>query len=233
MSGSPGWPIGSEAPFDDDGTDELLRRARTGDKAALSRLVQNNREWVESRVRQNMANLRHLTHTSDIVQELMLKLLASRRPPLAVNTAQLRAYLSRAIRNLLSTKAGQALTSLQRMPQVLDIMEHIAEVDARGPQPFASILVAEEHGHVLNALLLLPGRDQDLIVGRHKHSLSWRDLGLRLGMSADHARIECNRAVVRLREKLRQISRPDYVWPTDDATDGRPADAPGGEAMSE
>lgn len=207
--------VSGEDTSGDDRTSGLLELARAGDKAALSALVERDRAWVEGRVRRNISNLKSVIHTSDVIQEVMVKLLRSNRPPRAVNRAQLRAYLATVIHRLLATKAGRSLRALLRRPAVLTIVEHIEDVAPGAHQ------TAEDKEHlelVERALSLLSGRDQDLIRLRRK-GLSFAEIGVELGISEDNARIGHGRALLRLAEKVKQISRPDFQWPSDDSPD--------------
>ncbi len=223
---------GKSAPAgDDDRTAELLRRSRAGDKDALSELVLRDLEWVEGRVRGNMANLRHFVRTSDVVQELFVRLLAAGTPPESVNMAQLRAYLAEAIRNLLCTQAGKSVVGKKPGAPLLTIMDHIE--DGRSAAPYAEALFADEHERVKRALALLRGREQDLIRGRTMRGASFAVLGTAFGLSEDAARMAYKRALNRLRAKLAEISQDAYEWPTDypkTGDDENGQDGKGGQA---
>lgn len=211
----------------DDRTAELLRRARAGDKQALGELVLRDLPWVEARVRGNMANVRHFLRTSDVVQELFVRLLASGTPPESVNMAQLRAYLAEAIRNLLCTQAGKSIVGKKPSSPLLTIMDHIE--DDRCAAPYAEALFADEHERVKRALALLRGRDQDLIRGRIMRGSSFAVLGKAFDMSEDAARMACKRALDRLRAKLKEIYQDAYEWPTDYPNTGDDEDGQDGE----
>jgi RNA polymerase sigma-70 factor (ECF subfamily) len=190
-----------------DCTTLLLQQWHRGSRTALDELLRRNLPWLMRRVHRSLGErLRRKTETADIVQEAALDLLEY-GPRFALSSeAQLRALLGRIAENVLRGqhdwfRARRRSVDRERRlaPASLDGLAAYCTAD----QPSEVAERRETGAWVQRAVELLAPRDRDALYLRHWHGLSFRELGERLGITEDSARMRFTRALRRLGDTLR------------------------------
>jgi RNA polymerase sigma-70 factor (ECF subfamily) len=186
-----------------DDTRVLLARWHDGDRAALLRLVERDREWIEGTVRARRGPLlRQFEETGDGVQELMLRVFDYAPRFLAANRQQFRSLVARMIGNVLVDQARK----LGRQPRPLSANETVAshsrlDLSAAGEvatTPDEAAARAEELGWMRLGLEFLGGEDRLLIQRRQFEELDFAAAGADLGLTPDAARMRFHRALLKL-----------------------------------
>jgi len=179
-------------------SDDLIVRAKRGDRSALSALFGRHvpilRRWAHGRLPRWA---RVFGDTADLVQEAVLNTIRRLDRFEARGEKALQGYLRLAVQN-----------------RILDL-SHRAEVRSRGgevtgdepdrvqPSPLALAITAEEQERYRAALTRLKKDDQTLIVGRLELGYTYDQLALIRGKSsADAARVALRRALARLVEEM-------------------------------
>jgi RNA polymerase sigma factor (sigma-70 family) len=197
----------------DDETERMLQRWHAGDRDALVRLVERDRDWIERRLRSRRgALLRRLEETGDGMQELMLRALDYAPRFQVANRAQFRALLGRMLGNLLVDRAR----CLGRQPPPMTVGEESASrahvvLTATGgiPAPVAAAAQAEELGWIRLGLEFLPQTERRLIRARSFEEQDFESAGAELGLSADAARMRFQRAMLKLAGIVQRLQRGD------------------------
>lgn len=194
-----------------DETVTLLQRWHDGDRAALLRLLDRDREWIEGNVRSRRGPLlREFEETGDGVQELMLRAMQYAPRFLVANRGQFRALVARMIRHLLVDRSRSA----RRAPRPLTV----SETDATGARlnltadeavtpPAQAAARSEELGWMRLGLEFLPAEERRLIKLRTFEELDFAGVGRELAVPANTARMRFNRGLLRLAgiiERLKQ-----------------------------
>ena len=185
-----------------DSTEDLVIKARVGDRSAENEIVRRNlprlRRFAHGRL---PARLRNGCDTEDIVQDSMLKTL--RRLP-TFDTTQpggLQAYLRTAIQNRVRDEYRRRPTH--------GSSEGLTELVDKGPSPFDRAReqeVAERQQAVLS--LLRPG-DRALLVARIDMGYNYEQLARLFGKPTPNAaRVALHRALRRAIEAASTLSTP-------------------------
>lgn len=174
----------------------LLDRSRTGDRAALGRLIVRClpalTRWAHGRLPQW---IRTIADTTDLVQDAALHTLRQTRTLDLRSRHALAAYLREAVHNRIRDE--------HRRIARRGVHDTVAEtfVD-RGPSPFDRALTQEQDARYRSALARLSPRDAELIVAHVELDYTHAQLGCMTGRSPNAARMALERAVRRLAAQM-------------------------------
>jgi RNA polymerase sigma factor (sigma-70 family) len=197
-------------PVDDPATRELLRRARGGERSALEQLLLRNLDWLRDRIRRRLApQLRRELDSEDMLQDLVLDLLA--RPAIrnAKDEEHLRALLARAVDGDLIDRlrfSGRARRDRGR-EQRLNSGSGFG--DARPvdsvTRPSQNLLRDERIAWIRIAMEKLDADERRILTWRVWEQRSFQAIGELLGVAEDAARMRCNRALARLAREVERL----------------------------
>ncbi len=195
-------------------TAELLLRWAQGDQTAIAVLVQQDATWIEAHVRRRLgAQLRQRVDTQDIVQNTLLTVLQTGPRFVCSERAHLRALLGRMVENAICAQANHATAGKRDMRReatgrVQGESGSVLLLDAKSAsitQPGAAAERSEIRDWVRLALELLEADDRNVIMWREYEELSFAEVGARLGVAEDAARMRYARALPRLAKKLKVL----------------------------
>lgn len=190
----------------------LLRPAGDGDAAAIGELVTREMPWIQGQVRRRLGTLlRGKGQTEDYAQSCLVQILRyGPRLPLH-DRAQFRALCGRIIENRLRDKVDWLRAKKREIarerPLPEDSVLRLDPTYSSVPTP-SKLADREEHIRwVRLALDVLAPKDHDVILLRDWEGLSFTEVGDRLGVKEDAARMRYKRAVDRLRDVIVRLQR--------------------------
>ena len=188
----------------------LLQRCRDGDEGALGELVQRQMDWLHGYVRQRLgAHLRAHDESIDFVQHALADLLASDDTIRLDDEGGLRALLARIVDNDLRDRHKW----LQRDKRNPDREERDASDSMLGDawkevtSPSLAAERRETSEWMQRALDALTPDDREVIHLHEWEKLSHQEIGTRLGISTDAARVRFQRALPKLALKVAELRR--------------------------
>ena len=194
-----------------DRSEELVRRAKAGDRAALDCLVAlwlpRLRRWARGRLPRCA---RDLGDTSDMVQEVMLNTVKSLSTFDDRGEGAFYAYVRRAVLNRICDEVRRAA----RKPLHTGLTRDL--VDA-GASPLERAVGVELLERYEAALLNVKSSDRDLIIASVDLGVSYKELAEALGKpSANAARMALERALIRLACEMARLADPSRRTDIDD-----------------
>ncbi len=186
-------------------TYDLLRRWRSGDASALGELLQRDLPWIRSHVQRRLGpELRRKAETGDIVQEAMVHILEDGPRFVLSDNQQFRALIAAIVENVLRY---QHRAHHQQRRDVLREQSPPSTgiLDLDGTSPSQAAMRGEDTAWLELGLELLDPSDRDVIVWRQWDGLAFAEVGQRLGISTDHARIRFHRALAKLGPLMRKL----------------------------
>lgn len=193
MSASPG-------PRDDGETSiELLARVRTGDHAALERLLRRHvpalRRWASGRLPRWA---RDIAETEDLVQDAVIRSVRRLDTFEVRHDGALQAYLRQAVLNRIRDECRR----VGNRPRVHALDDGVPD---SGLSPLESAIGREGVARYEAALQQLRDEDRQAVIGRVELGYSYQELAVILQKpSPDAARVAVSRALVKLAEVLRR-----------------------------
>ena len=204
-------------------TKALLERSWSGDSAAVEALIQQNHDWLWRYVRRRMGqDLRRFETSEDVVQDVLRKLI--QRGPRFVprNEEDFRRLVATIVINRLTDRHDwvHAARRDRRQEEQADARDwtHVGFAAPSKDAPSRVVAREEEQALLDLAMELMDPEDAYLIRLRNWEDLSWKDVGARLAIDANTARMRFSRAVVRLGEMTRRISTGDVSHLAPDAS---------------
>ncbi|MCB9878167.1 MAG: sigma-70 family RNA polymerase sigma factor [Planctomycetes bacterium] len=194
-------------------TRELLLRWHRGDQQAMADLVQQEAQFVAAEVRKRLGRLLRRHHdTQDIVQATLLQALRSAPRFLVSDRDKLRGLLVRMVENSLYVQANHQLRGkrdVRREVSMPEVGDTALELEPCSPVtgPDAAASRSETRDWVSLALELLDHEDRAVIVLRDYEELGFAEIGRRLGIAEDAARMRHRRARPKLAETLLRLRR--------------------------
>jgi RNA polymerase sigma-70 factor (ECF subfamily) len=193
-----------------DDTRQLLQRWHAGERAAIDALVARDLPWIVQFVHARLGPLlRARGETMDYVQSAVIDVLAYTPRFVTDDRDRFRGLLARIVENHLRDahdhhQAGRRNPARETpLPDdsVLDL-----DVGARpATEPGSRAARNEREAWVRLALELLPGEDRQVLLLRQWHELEFAQVGARLGLSEDAARMRFQRALPKLARKLEEL----------------------------
>ena len=173
--------------------DELLARARTGDRAALEELLATVAPAIHRFGRRMCKNA---ADADDVVQEAMINIAKS------LGDFEGRSSLSSWVFAITRSACARKRRGLKNQPPVSD--DAVKEEVDRAPNPETRAADRELSNVLSNALDALPDGYREVILLRDVEGLSAPETAISLGVSVDAVKSRLHRA----RESLRDLLRP-------------------------
>jgi RNA polymerase sigma-70 factor (ECF subfamily) len=193
-------------------TASLLRRWHDGDAQALGAILARDAGWIAEQVRRHMGPaLRGAEETQDIVQDAILRVLRGGPRFVVADARHFRALLARIVVNLLRDRArwrdaGRRALGHERLAGPATLLD--LDAGSRTTQdPAVQLDRAERREWIRLALEFLEPEDRDVIVLRDWEERSFAEIGARLGLGDDGARMRYLRALPRLAEQVLELRR--------------------------
>lgn len=211
MNANPPGPEGIDV------TPGLLRQWNEGDVEALEKLLQLHGGWIRDRVRHRLGPaLRGKLESMDIVQDTFLEFLKSGPRFVVEDAGQFRTLMAKVLENRIRdrrdwfTAQCRAMAREERRRGQGDSSgsSNIADLSASGrssKRPDQQAAANEWQAMVRLAVMLLDPDDRDLIVMRQWQELPFEEIGQKLGIAPDAARMRFNRALPRLAAKVDEL----------------------------
>ncbi|MCB9920303.1 MAG: sigma-70 family RNA polymerase sigma factor [Planctomycetes bacterium] len=196
--------------MNDEHTYQLLERWHSGDEDALGRILERDLPWIRKRVEERCGDaLRRRIDDEDIVQEAMLEVLRYGPRFLMSDRDQFRGLMVRIIENVIRGQHDfhNALRRELAREKPLPAQTRIdLDPAARSvTRPSQALDRNEREACVRLALELLDREDRDILLLRQWKELSFVEVGERLGISENTARMRFNRALPKLARKVEQL----------------------------
>ena len=195
-----------------DQTRSLLLRWHAGDQDAMAELVRQDAGWIADKVRRRMGQLLRRRHdTQDIVQDTLLEVLKCGPRFVVSDRGQLRGLLATMVENVLRGQADhdQAQKRDVRREAQAPVEDrsvlYLDDVSGNVTHPSDAAAGNETRAWVRLALELLEPEDRNLILWREYQGLPFADIGARMGIDTDAARMRFSRALPRLAKKLEML----------------------------
>lgn len=193
-------------------TRTLLLRWYGGDAEALAALVQQDAGWIETHVRRRLGSLlRRRDDTQDIVQSTLVEVLRDGPRFVVSDRGHLRALLARMVENVLRGKASFHTADKRDVRRDVELRAAPSEtlldldVPAGATPPERAAERSETREWVRLALEFLDPADRDSIVWRDYDELPFAEIGQRLGVAEDAARMRYRRALPKLARALAEL----------------------------
>ena len=186
-------------------TIHLIRRARSGDRAALEELFRRHEEPLRRWARGRLPRwARQLSDTDDLVQDALLQTFKRFEEFEPRGPGALQAYLRQAVFNRLRDE----LRRTGRLPRGVDL-DGAADADtlltASQDSPLEQAIGRENLQRYVQALARLEPAEREAIIGRIEMGYTYQELAESVGKpTADAARKATQRALIRLAEEMRR-----------------------------
>lgn len=197
-----------------DETRRLLEGWHGGDQGALARLLDRNLGWIRARVEKRMGPLlRAKGGATDYVQDAMVEILRYGPKFVMSDEAQFRVLMAKIIENVLRGRHDWFTAERRAAERECGGSgENALDIDARrrtATRPSQALARDEAIELTRLGIALLGDEDREIIVLRQWDGLSFAEIGDRLGIASDAARMRFQRALPRLAEKVELLSRGD------------------------
>src|SRR5262245_11328787 len=188
----------------------LLQRLRAGDREALEALLERDLDWIHGYVRRRLGPaLRMRLESADVVQEAVVEFLRHGPPFLVSDELQFRRLAARVVENVIGHQYDWFTAQRRELQRERPLpSDDVIDLDARrtpGGTPSKEAQRHEREACVRLGLELLGAQDREAILLREWEGSSMAEMGTRLGISEDAARMRYQRAVRRLARKVRQL----------------------------
>lgn len=191
-----------------DRTSELLGRFHDGDDGALEALVRDNLEWLHDRVRRRLGQkLRAKADSQDIVQDAMVEILRYAPRFRCASRNQFRALMGRIVENVIRDQNDFFSARRRAMSQEAgDVgMVTLDGLGGSATAPDRAMERNESQARLRLALELLDPADREVIVLRQWEGLEFAEIGNKLGINANAARMRFQRALPRLADRMDEL----------------------------
>ncbi len=187
----------------------LLRRWNAGEQSALSELLERHLDWITSFVHGRLGGmLRSRDETCDFVQTSMLDFLRYGPKVEISDESAFRGLLARIAENNIRDRnrhLGRAKRDAGRLRFAAS--DSVLDLDARRDvtRPSEHAERDENASLVRVALELLDPQDREVLQLRAFDDLSFAEVGKRMEIAENAARMRYSRALPRLAEKVKQL----------------------------
>jgi len=195
-----------------DVTRQWLIDWHAGDPEALARLLERNLAWIRRRVEKRMGPLLEAKGSAtDYVQDAMVEILRYGPRFVLSDEAQFRALMAKIIENVLRGRhdwftAGRRAAAKERPIESESLIE-LDPASATGTTPSQALDRSDSVEMLRLAIGLLEEDDREVVVLRQWDGLPFEEVGFRLGISADAARMRFQRALVEVAAKVSLLRR--------------------------
>ena len=208
-----------------DGTAGLLLRLHAGDGTAIAELAVRDLEWIRASISHRLGGVvRAHADTNDVVHSIFVQLL-EQGPRFSVSSRDIfRRVMARIIENTLSSMARHFRAEKRRPSSGSVHGETVLHLEPdQATQPPERAARAEEHEWIRFAMELLDPLDHEILRCRDWDDLTFREVGERVGMQEDAARIRYGRAMRKLARCVQQVREgriEEALHEFDSRTDG-------------
>jgi RNA polymerase sigma-70 factor (ECF subfamily) len=193
-------------------TRTLIEEWHQGDSRALDQLLETHLPWIRERVHRRLGDLlREKAETQDLVQDALMQFLRYGPRFVITSDAQFRALLARIVENVLRDKLDfyrarrREIAREQPLPT-----DTVLSLDPRGhtrETPGESMEHQEREAWVRLALELLDPDERAVLVLREWDDLTFRQIGARLGISEQAAKMRHHRALAHLAKAVGSLRK--------------------------
>lgn len=193
--------------MDKDKTALVLKQWHDGDQEALGALLEEHVPWVHSQIRRQMTPLlRSKGETVDYVQDAMIQFLRFAPRFQVANTSHFRAILLKIARNALHNRydwfTARRREIAREHPLPSDTILSLDPPQQSVKSPSTSAEEHEREAWVRFGMEFLDPEDREMLILRKWDNLSFAEIGEKLDLSPDAARMRHNRAVRRLGDRI-------------------------------
>lgn len=212
LGGGPAIQVGTSDDAGRSRTRTLLERSNLGDASARHELIAEHMDWIRNYVRQQISPaLRQRVESVDLMQDAAIRALEYGPRFLTSDPGAFRAVMCRIILNTIRDehdKQRAKKRDIARERRIgLDSAISIDLPQPRGETPSQVAMKVEGKERLELALALLEPEDVEVLHLREVEGLSLREIGERLGISEDAARMRHKRALPKLRRVFERLSR--------------------------
>lgn len=201
-----------------------LRRWNEGDEQGLESLIGQHIDWIRNHVRNRMGPfLRKKGETNDYVQDAMIEFLRY-GPRIQINDDQhFRALMVRIIENTLRGKLdwfhAQRRNVTRQKPLPSDTILSLDPPKDEVKRPSQAALQNEREAWVRLGIELLDPDDRELLVLHQWEGCSFDEIGERLGITRDAARMRYSRSLTKLSKVVADLRKGHPVQTSRSATE--------------
>ena len=188
-------------------TSLFLQQWHEGNQDGLNALLERHLPWIKGQVRKRLTPpLRNKAETVDYIQDVVVQFLHYAPKFTVSKDAQFRALLLRVVENTLMNKYEWYTARRRQMarerPLPSDTVLSLDPPERSFRTPSQSVARHEEEAWIRLAMEFLETDDREIIVLREWDKLPYAEIGARLDITANTARMRHDRAVIRLSEKV-------------------------------
>lgn len=194
-----------------DETVELLDRWHAGEEAALHLLIEQHLPRVEQHVRRMLGDkLRQKGETRDFVQDAILEFLRYSPRFQVANARQFHQLVIRIVENVLRDKHDWFTAKRRDLNRERPLPSaSVISLDAGArsvTRPSVAAQRSEAEARLRLALELLDPEDRKILVMREYDSMPFAEIGKRVGITENSARMRFQRALPKLAQKVKALS---------------------------
>ena len=195
-------------------TSKSLRLWHAGDRKPLESILERHLPWICDQVRKRLTRLlRRKGDTIDYVQDAVIQFLRFAPRFTIANDAHFRAILLRIVTNSLLDKHDWFTARRREIARERPLPNHtvisLDPIHGAVRTPSKSADRHEREAWIRLGLELLEPEDRDIIALRQWDGLTFPQIGERLGIPSNTARMRHNRAILRLTDKILLLKRGD------------------------
>lgn len=189
-----------------------LKKWNEGDLGGLEALLEKHLPWIQNHVRLRLGSkLRKKTESSDIVQDAIIQFMKYGPRIQLSSSTQFRALMTRIVENVVCDEYDR-ITSLRRKisrerPLPTDTVLNLDLPRLRVTPPHKNAQRHENEAWIRLGIELLSNEDRQVLTFRAWGDLSFSEIGSRLDISENTARMRFNRAILRLAKKIGTLRR--------------------------
>ncbi len=189
-----------------------LKKWNGGDLSGLEALLERHLPWIQDHVRNRLGpKLRKKTESCDIVQDAIIQFLKYGPRIQLSSSAQFRVLMTRIVENVVCDEYDR-ITALRRKisrerPLPTDTVLNLDLPQKRVVPPHKNAQNSENEAWIRLGIELLSSDDRKVLTFRAWGDLSYSEIGAKLGLSENTARMRFNRAILRLAKKIGTLRR--------------------------
>lgn len=182
---------------------ELVEKAQAGDEQALAALFERHVAELRGRVRRRLQGLvRRRVAESDVLQEAFLTAFLRLSDFDDRGPGSFGRWISRIVENKVRDALRHHLGTRKRRGERETATAPEATVLYAGHSPSSQAALSEASQRLRDAMKGLSELDRNILLLVHEQALRFREVGERLGLTADAARMRYTRALSRLSKRL-------------------------------
>lgn len=196
----------------DDRTLELLQQWHAGDRKALQELLQRDLPWIRRRIQQRLGeSLRDHGNTDDFLHEAVVEVLRYTPRFLVSDATTFRKLMTQIVENMLRERheyyGRMRRDRARQVPLPSDTVLYLDALGHTATSPSQHAARVEEEAWLRLALDLLAPDERELIVLREWGGITFGEIGERLGIAENTARMRFARALGRLADRVESLRR--------------------------